>query len=126
MTDVYNMISKDKQYRTRDGREVRIYSTDTEHKFDGVHGATKEIHGWELTAWGRNGMKDISGIQHSRSDLIEVKPRIKRTYFVNLYNPPEGESILYLRHEQAMANRKDGWVGCAKIKIDIEEGEQQV
>lgn len=58
--------------------------------------------------------------------VVPQKSRVKRTYWINLYNMPMGESRVYLRHETAMENRSDGWIGCAKIKIDIEEGEQQV
>ena len=32
------MISKDKQYKTRDGREVRVYATDGAGEFP-IHGA---------------------------------------------------------------------------------------
>ena len=35
------MIDKSKTYRTRDGREVRIYATDGERGLR-VHGATKD------------------------------------------------------------------------------------
>ena len=115
------MISKDKQYCTKSGHLTRIYAVDGEFGAE-IHGAFQHPSGdWVSVAWDSNGRHDTFNL-----DLVEVKNRVKRTYFVNLYNPPEGESILYLRHEQAMANRKDGWVGCAKIKIDIEEGEQQV
>ena len=116
------VISIDKKYRTRDGREVRIYSTDTEHGFDGVHGATKENHGWELTAWGRNGMKDLSGIQKSRSDLIEVKPRIKRTHWYNVYSNPKDCNIASTK-EDADFYASRGRIACVKVEIDCEEGE---
>jgi len=71
------MFEKSKQYRTRDGREVRIYSTDTGHGLDQVHGAVKAEWGWEMSAWGYNGMKDVSGIRETLSDLIEVKHGIQ-------------------------------------------------
>jgi hypothetical protein len=117
------MISKDKEYRTRDGREVRIYSTDTEHGFDGVHGATKAVHGWELTAWGRNGMKDLSGLQKSRSDLVEVKPRIKRTVWFNVYPEPQGTTVGCLSKEAADRFQSPNRIACVKVEIDCEEGE---
>jgi len=120
------MIDINKKYRTRDGREVRIYSTDTGHGFDQVHGATKQVHGWELTSWGYNGMKDVSGVRESLGDLIEVKPRIKQTIWVNVY--PESVSLKIMSvswpskeraDNQAMSNR----IACVKVEIDCEEGE---
>ena len=77
------MISKSKHYRTRDGREVRIYATDGygENK---IHGAVKEDSGWCIYAWYEEGQYALSDYK-GRHDLIEVKPRIKRTVWLNVY-----------------------------------------
>ena len=63
------MINKDKQYRTRDGREVRIYATDG-RKWTEVHGAILENNGWAACHWDSNGKHD----HISFNSLVEVKP----------------------------------------------------
>jgi len=73
------MISMDKKYRTRDGREVRIYATDGGGSHP-VHGAIKREEGWVCHAWRSTGCW-----MHSEGllDLIEgtcdpVEASIKR------------------------------------------------
>jgi len=121
------MISKDKQYRTRDGREVRIYATDG-YGDNKVHGAVKEDSGWVIYAWyedGRYALSDYKG----RHDLIEVKPRIKRTVWLNIH---ESSATAHQSKQSADdACKTTGSFGsvsiyrlaCIKIEIDCEEGE---
>ena len=116
------MIDKDKQYRTRDGREARIYATDGYTDYP-VHGAVKQEEVWMPLQWRKE------GFWHPTSrelDLVEVKPRIKRTMWVNVY--PESVSLKIMSvswpskeraDNQAMSNR----IACAKVEIDCEEGE---
>lgn len=110
------MIELGKQYKTRDGREVRIYAVDGGgHK--PIHGAIREGDGWFAASWLQGGV----GALHINS-LIEVKPRIKREVWVNVY---PGPIVCELRHtkadadEDAMRNR----IACVKLTIDCEEGE---
>jgi len=113
------MISKDKTYRTRDGREVRIYATDAGGMYR-IHGAVKGYNDnwWTQHEW----LADGRGLQFRESefDLIEVKPRIKRTVWLSVY-----EDYVDLWHEKlpadlcAAANR----LACVKFEIDCEEGE---
>ncbi len=68
------MISKDKQYKTREGEEVRIYATDGYGSFP-IHGAILRDDGWEDQNW-----KDDGGFNGSREhplDLIEIVPKVK-------------------------------------------------
>lgn len=69
-----NEIDKDKQYTTRDGREVRIYATDGAGLCP-VHGAIRESNGWYSCKWSSCGK--YSEEPDSPSDLIEVKRRKK-------------------------------------------------
>jgi len=121
------MISKDKQYRTRDGREVRIYATDG-YGDNKVHGAVKEDDGWRIYAWYEEGQYVLSDYK-GRHDLIEVKPRIKRTFWMNVY--PENDIRPYedkyvadacesLRSVMGNVSRR---IACVKVEIDCEEGE---
>jgi len=69
------MIELGKQYRTRDGHEVRIYALDGDEEMP-VHGAVLTKHGWKVNSWARDGRwcpNMTDGV-----DLIEVKPRIQR------------------------------------------------
>ena len=116
------MISKDKQYRTRDGREVRIYATDG-HETYPIHGAIMD-QGWCPHHW----MPDGRGA-FERFDLIEIKPRIRRTFWMNVY--PENDIRPYedkyvadacetLRNVMGIESRR---IACVKVEIDVEEGE---
>jgi hypothetical protein len=113
------MISKDKTYRTRDGREVRIYATDGNELFP-IHGAVKVKDAWSIELWDRNG-KTSSG--STWRDLIEVKPRIKRTVWLNVYPPNvytcDGANTKSGADSRADYNR----LACVKVEIDVEEGE---
>jgi hypothetical protein len=116
------MISKDKQYRTRDGREVRIYATDG-HPDEPVHGAFKDNAGlWNQTIWRLDGTcrfgKTVSGA--SCTDIIEVKPCIKREYWANVY---PNTVCLYPDKESASDYAYAERLACVKIVINCEEGE---
>ena len=116
------MIDKNKQYRTRDGREVRIYATDgMEGGNPAVHGAFKSSWGWLARTWRLNG--EILGVEAnfgSDLDLIEVKPRIQREVWVNVY--PHNASY-FRNREAADANALDNRIACVMLTIDCEEGE---
>ena len=122
------MIDKNKKYRTRDGREVRIYATDG-NSIWAVHGAILVEDGWWAMCWAKDGKFICGGVYDgspsSASDLVEVKPRIKRTFWVNVY--PESVSLKIMSvswskeraDNQAMSNR----IACVKVEIDCEEGD---
>ena len=114
------MIDPKKTYRTRDGREVRIYAVDGGGDFPN-HGAYHHPDGtWVPCQWIPSG-KFLAGSEHPR-DLIEVKPRIKREVWVNVYRDPTRDTL----HHNGMnadlgANMKR--IACVKLTIDCEEGE---
>ena len=112
------MIDISKKYRTRDGREVRIYALDGGGSHP-VHGACKhpEAGGWVLSRWneqGRISSPDFLG------DLIEVKRRIKRTLWVNLFPVT---AAAYLNKFDADSFAGFARLSCIKVEIDCEEGE---
>ena len=109
-------ISMDKQYRTKDGREVRIYAVDGGGYYP-VHGAIKTDNGWDNTCWEKNGQYVT---YQTDSDLREIKPRIQREVWINVYadncynafhTRQEADEVAYDR------------IACVKITIDCEEGE---
>lgn len=110
-------ISMDKQYRTRDGREVRIYAVDGCGDYP-IHGAVKKSYGWHCFSWPATGLHEA----YHDIDLIEVKPRIHREYWVNLYPKYAGgghHETKTIADESAMRDR----IACVKVVIDCEEGE---
>lgn len=119
------MIDKSKNYRTRDGREVRIYATDGGANRNAIHGAVRNESGdWVAEQWFHEGMYAQAG-SHMK-DLIEVKPRIKRKLWVNLYQGRETgwETI----HESRLEadNYPDCHkmrIACVEIDLDVEEGQ---
>lgn len=117
------MISKDKQYRTRDGREVRIYATDGDLP-NNIHGAVKNPCGWVPVTWNEYGIS--TGRPNPQVfDLIEIRPRIKREYWVNVYEEHDTLPVLHRTKEKAEFYRQTDLTckGCVKVFIDCEEGE---
>jgi len=120
------MISKDKTYRTRDGREVRIYATDGNGIW-AVHGAILTEDGWWSMCWAEDGKFICGGVYDgspsSASDLIEVKPRIKRSFWFNIVPETQGATIGCLSKEHADRLQSPNRIACVKVEIDCEEGE---
>ena len=114
------MIDKNKQYRTRDGREVRIYAIDGAQPYT-VHGAVKRSDGkWHVSAWSPNGNYNLNSSTYEDIDLIEVKPRIKREVWFNVY---PGYVSAHTCKEDATACSLQNRIACVKLTIDVEEGE---
>lgn len=112
------VISIDKKYRTYDGREVRIYAMDGDSR-EPIHGALRDYSGnWNHSAWFITG-ENIYKIKDA--NLVEVKPRIERTYWANLHH--EGPSFFYETKSLADTFDGGGRIACVKVEIDCEEGE---
>jgi len=114
------MIDINKKYRTRDGNEVRIYATDGGGLFP-VHGAIRLNGGWESTSWTKSGVLYVN--DESCVDLIEVRPRIKRSYWVNLYPSSNWTLDLFDTREKADGHAGASRVACVRVEIDCEHGE---
>ncbi len=71
------MISMDRKYRTRDGREVRLLCTDAPGKRRVVSLIGSEVYRY----YAHGGYWETLGTDHR--DLIEVKP--ERTGWLNMY-----------------------------------------
>ena len=112
------MINKDKTYKTRDGREVRIYATDGEGD-QTIHGAVNDGGEWLIYAWHGDGVYARSD-RNGRHDLIEVKPRIKRTLWLNVY---EDDVHRFHTKQEAEDGSYKCRIACVKVEIDCEEGE---
>ena len=114
------MIDINKTYRTRCGYEVRIYATNCGGTYP-IHGAVwiKESR-WQCFCWSVKGEAYIGG--RNKYDLIEVKPRIVREVWVNLY-PNQANGGYY--PDKATADRfaESHRLACIMFPVDCEEGE---
>jgi hypothetical protein len=113
------MISKDKQYRTRDGREVRIYATDGGGDYP-VHGAILGHDGWQHFMWRATGKSYFDDFNDKPTDIAECKPRIKRTVWLAVM---EDCCKCYDTEFAAQANHLMAKRAVVKVEIDCEEGE---
>lgn len=111
-------VEMGKQYRTRDGLEVRIYAVDGDKEMP-VHGAVLTKHGWKVNSWALDG-RWCPNMTDAR-DLVEVRPRIKREMWVNVY--PNGvDDELWCTKEVADQQALTSRIACVRVEIDVEEG----
>ncbi len=115
------MIDPKKTYRTRDGCEVRIYAVDGDMPYI-VHGAIKYPCGWNPATWTDNGAYDADNSNPDAMDLIEVRPRIHREVWVNVYPDMRGVDGYVTSREYADRCADEGRIACVKLVIDCEEG----
>jgi hypothetical protein len=118
--ELINMTDK---YQTRDGKDVVVlavglksYTTATVcAKFINSHDGFEEI--MELDSYGNY----LDG-KESNHDLIKVKPRIKKTVWLNIHSPSE---VVYSYEDRDTAdiNASRYRIACVKVEIDCEEGE---
>ena len=71
-------------YRTRDGREARIYATDGSTDYP-IHGAVKMAGGWVPKTWLLDG-KFIDSSLRANCDLLPPKKQV----WVAVYRNPNG------------------------------------
>ena len=115
------MIDINKKYRTRDGRKVRIYATDGAMPRP-IHGAVKSSYDptWHSFQWHEDGRLVHNILAVDLSDLIEVRPRHKRTVWLNVYHDP---TFSHETRNDADENAGPNRIACIKIDLDFEEGE---
>ena len=112
------MIDPSKTYRTRDGREVRIYAVDGGGGMP-VHGAILENGEWLTERWSAGGEWAPQDCAASPYDLIEVRPRIQREVWVNVYR--DIVEVFNTKH-YADIHSTNNRIACVKLVIDCEEG----
>lgn len=117
-------IEMNKEYQTRDGREVRIYAVDVGDS-NATHGAIKnntEQDLWDLCTWTKNGFYYYPE-EESAVDLIE-KPEVIEGW-VNVYSSTESLSmgcIIHKTKEDAGQHTGRSKVACIPIKFLKGEG----
>jgi hypothetical protein len=114
------MIDIKKQYRTKSGKEVKIYAINEDGPFP-VHGAVKGSHWWEMETWTQEGRVDH--YMEREDDLVEVPKRIQQTVYLNIYDDSYNNyvSVRYSK-ENALDKAEDELFACVKVDIDVEEG----
>jgi len=115
------MIEIGKKYRTRNGHEVTIFKTDARGEWPAVgliHTSCDDL----LCKWSAGGEFSRSG-DESCNDLIEVKPRIKRTVWMNVYPNEYLQNFVYKSKHDADEYARPSRLACVKVEIDCEEGE---
>ena len=121
------MIDINKQYRTRDGREVRIYATDGDGD-PSTHGAIKDYYRWSAAVWKNDGKclwsASSFGEPSQSLDLIEVPPRHKRTVWLIMWSSNYIQ-VMNTPEWQISTSGRSGEVpyACIKVELDFEEGE---
>jgi len=112
-------ISMDKNYQTRDGHKVKIYSLEG-NIYNKIHGAFFHAGKWIALQWYENGKFYKYGPPAS-FDLVEIKERQKIECWVNVYD--DRTVAVHLSKEKADINRSLHCFSCVKITIDCEKGE---
>jgi hypothetical protein len=115
------MIDINKNYRTRDGLEVRIYATDGQEAWP-THGAVLTEYGWSSECWNKNG-SCLTDKPHGK-DLIEVRPRHKRTVWLTVWSFNYIQ-VMSTPEWQISKSGRSGEIpyACIKVELDYEEGE---
>ena len=109
-------IELGKQYQTRDGREVRIYAVDGS-VFKPVHGAIKCLDGWCPYNWSANGEHPTG----DNCDLIEIKPKRKIEFWVNVY--PNAKFSTWFNEVNANVYADSDRLALLHFTREYEEGE---
>jgi len=113
------MIDKSKIYRTRDGHKVHIYATDGGGPYP-IHGAIRGFNFWQPSSWTKFGSYREHFEDHEY-DLIEVRPRHKRTVWLNVYgNHVYGTDDRYGADVAADTYNR---IACIKVELDFAEGD---
>ena len=111
-------IDINKTYRTRDGLQVVLYAIYPGQKYP-VHGAYREEGEWCSDTWRLDGRNSDDPTEW---DIVEVKPRSKGKYWLNIYPRYCGGQV-YSSKEDADTFAQRGRMACIHREYDVEEGE---
>jgi len=109
------MIDLEKKYTNKRNDEIKLSHIDRGI----VYGWVKLGIDWYSHQWDKKTGKVLLNAPDV-NDLIEVKPRIKRTVWMNVN---KDNVYRYLNREDADCAHFDDRLACVKVEIDCEEGE---
>lgn len=115
-------IDINKQYQTRDGRPVRIISTDGLQDCPIVVIVDQTIHSYTIDGKLHSNFTKYG----SELDLIEVPKKFRYERWVNVYNLEKLDdqlSDLYISREEADHYADPSRIACVKVIIEGVEGE---
>lgn len=126
-----NKIDINKKYRTRDGREVRLFTTSrASDKYTVVGEILEEGHtGSTIGIWTSEGKQTDNPIDEWDThphDLVEVKRKIKLTGFLNVYRGYDIHSLHSTKDQadqEANMSLRTACIDLSKYNIEFEEGE---
>ena len=115
-----------KEYKTRDGRSVRLLCTDGPFGFP-VVGIIYNLDGspWTAASWTLNGRIE-GAIASSHLNLIEVRKKFRREVWVNVYPEDKlGGNVSAFNSKETADSMADGnpRIACIKVIIEGEEVE---
>lgn len=116
------MIDWSKPVRTRDGREARVYSTDSGGTYP-VHGAIKSLAGvWHMNQWTSSG--ECAGFRvDTSSDLVNVPRRVKVDCWLNVFDNGVFCGPWTTKREADMGLGAEFRIACIHVEREVEEGE---
>ena len=111
-----DLISMDKQYRTRLGETVKILTVSRKGNYPIITLIGEEER---VETFSKTGQCCIGAVDND--DLIEVKPRIKQNVWLNLY--PNRRPCSHSTKKEADKIAGKTRIACIKVEIDCEHGE---
>jgi len=106
------MIDMKKKYRTKDGREVRIYATDGVGHYP-VHGAVNNEGDWVSVNWSEAGQ--FRRRAHNPTDLVEVVE--PKTVWINL----DEDGFVKVFEQKDCAAKNKSYDHLCTYKIELTE-----
>ena len=115
------LITMDREYVTRDGREVRIWCVDAKcdstFRVRGEH--LDNCGAWMPATWDAHGR--WGGCNTHYYDLIPKPKRHKRTVWLNVY--PDYPGNVHASRAEADRLLGAGRIACLELHLDFAEGE---
>ena len=114
------MIEMGKEYRTREGKPVRLYTVNGANASQPIVGE-RFVHAdvWGVSTWDTQGRYINGGTEH-KFDLVEVKPVRVFERWVNVH--PEGIYTWHQTPQQAYDHAADR-IACLHIRQEYREGD---
>ena len=113
------MIEMGKEYRTRDGGLVRLYTVKGARQDQPIVGEMFVSESWQTSTWDTRGRWSLDGVEH-RLDLIEVKPVRVLEMWVNVY--PKLRPSTHMNPHYADSHGA-GRIACLHIRQEYTEGD---
>jgi hypothetical protein len=112
------VIEMGKEYKTRDGRKVKLHTTTSRCNLGSVVGEYETCGQWVLETWDCGGVTIPAS---SNLDLIEVKPVLVVDGWLNTYK--DIMPVFHLTRRSADEQASPGRLSCLRIHRTYTEGD---